>query len=121
MPTLRAYLRYSVDDGPTDSLKRQRNSIESCWNAGRYKLVYYEDPGISGLSVANRPGWQSLLADLGQPGDAGVIVESISRAFRSPKDGLNFYDDVLGPKGLTLISVTYGIDFSTTICGIFYE
>lgn len=112
MKTLRAYIRKSIIDGDTDSPARQQAVIKQ-WNAGRYHLEWYEDLDISGRFEANRPGWQRLLADLGQPDDIGVIVESYDRSHRNVKQFLGFYDDLLEPRDLTLISATQNIDLAT--------
>lgn len=112
MKNLRAYIRKSIVDGETASPARQRAAIER-WTAGRYDLIFYEDLDISGRHEANRPGWLSLLADLDPATDAGVIVESIDRSHRNVKEFLTFYDDLLEPRGLTLISATQNIDLAS--------
>lgn len=109
------YIRKSVIEGETASPARQRAAIErrvlSAYPGSQIK--WYEDLDISGKFEANRPGWQSLLADLESEGGDGVTVESYDRSHRNVREFLNFYDTVLAPAGRTLISATQNIDLST--------
>lgn len=114
MKVLLAYVRKSIiDDEKTASPARQRSSIER-YAAGRgLALEYYDDLDISGRHEANRPGWQALLARLAAPDVAGVIVEAIDRSHRNLREFLAFYDDLLAPRGLALISATQDLNLAT--------
>ena len=113
---LLGYIRKSViEDDTTASPARQRAAIERWVQAhgNGYQLEWYQDLDLSGRHEANRPDWQRLLADLDQPGMAGVIVESIDRSHRNVKEFLNFHDEQLEPRGLALISATQDLNLAT--------
>ena len=114
MRVLLAYVRKSIiDDDKTASPARQRAAIERYAAAHGLALEYFDDLDISGRHEANRPGWQALLARLAAPDVAGVIVESIDRSHRNVREFLAFYDDLLAPRGLALISATQDLNLAT--------
>lgn len=110
-----AYIRKSVIEGETASPARQRSAIERRIFAAYpdARIEWYQDLDLSGRFEANRPGWQSLLSDLGSKGGDGVVVESYDRSHRNVAEFLNFYDTVLAPAGRTLISATQNLDLAT--------
>ena len=90
------YARFSSEDLQTvksviDQLHDNRAYAESL---GARVVGDYADEGISGFSMANRPGIQRLLADAARGLFDAVIVESLDRLSRSDIDTLTVFDDL---------------------------
>ena len=109
-----AYVRVSTtmqrDEGI--SLEAQREKIRLWASVNDYELlVCYEDAGISGCKVENRPGLQSALADACKH-KAALIVYSLSRLARSTKDAITI-SERLERAGADLVSLSEKIDTTT--------
>lgn len=96
--TMRAalYARFSSEDLQTvksvvDQLHDNRAYADSL---GARVVGDYVDEGISGFSLANRPGIRRLLADAARGLFDVVIVESLDRLSRSDIDTLTVFDDL---------------------------
>ena len=90
------YARFSSEDLQTvksvvDQLHDNRAYAASL---GAEVVGDYADEGISGFSLANRPGIQRLLADAARGRFDAVIVESLDRLSRSDIDTLTLFDDL---------------------------
>lgn len=107
------YIRVSTVDQATEgvSLEAQRKRIES-WafvNEGDVVAVY-EDAGISGSKMRNRPGLEQALAHAGE--GYALVAYSISRLARSTRDMLDIADR-LEKQGADLVSLSEKIDTTT--------
>jgi site-specific DNA recombinase len=94
------------------SLEVQREKITEYTERHELKLIkIYEDAGISGDTVKNRPGLQECLRD-GFDGKFDVlVVYNLSRFGRNAREVLNNYDE-LKKAEIDFISLKEGMDFS---------
>jgi site-specific DNA recombinase len=78
--------------------------------------VYRDAEGHrSGRTEDHRPAWQALKARVaGDPSVAAVVVNSLDRGSRSPKDFFNFLD-LVKRREVEIVSVTEQFDTSTAI------
>lgn len=88
------YVRMSTDH-QRYSIERQSTAIAAYAATRGYELVAsYADPGVSGLTLEQRPGLQRLLADVlgGAPGFEVVVVYDVSRwgRFQDPDEGAHY-------------------------------
>lgn len=88
------YLRMSTDT-QRDSLARQAEAIAAYAAAHGLQLVRsFEDPGVSGLTAAARPGLQALLAQVvgGAADFEVVLVHDVSRwgRFQNPDEAAHY-------------------------------
>lgn len=105
------YIRVSTDRQVEDgiSLDAQRGKIEA-WAKlhDETEVVIYEDAGISGASMDQRPGLQDALREVCRRKGA-LIVYSLSRLARSTRDTLSI-SDRLAKSGAELVSLSERID-----------
>ena len=102
------YARYSSDLQREASIHDQTTACRvyaaKCgWNVVRC----YDDPAVSGASVANRPGVQRLMADAKAKRFSVVIVHAIDRLGRRLADLADIYDQ-LGFLGIKLCTPEMG-------------
>jgi DNA invertase Pin-like site-specific DNA recombinase len=105
------YMRVSsqgqVEDGV--SLDAQRAKIEA-WAKlhDETDIVIYQDAGISGASMDQRPGLQNALRDVCRRKGV-LVIYSLSRLARSTRDTLSI-SDRLAKSGAELVSLSERID-----------
>ncbi len=114
------YIRVSteqqVDEGI--SLAAQRAKIEAWCALNDYELIeIYEDAGISGKTVSNRPQLQAALAKVKK--GMALVVYSLSRLARSTKNCIEIADE-LKNKDSDLVSLTEKIDTSSAMGEFFF-
>ena len=116
--TALGYIRRSVIKvgQRTDSPGKQRANIERICKEKGWNVEWYEDAAegkhFSGRSEDKRPAWQELKRQLARPDVAAVVVNSLDRASRSPKDFFNFLD-LLEERGVALVSCKEQFDTTT--------
>lgn len=94
------------------SLAAQLAKAQVYCNALGYEVVaHFEDAGISGQKIKNRPGLNSALETACQHG-AAIVVDDISRLARSTMEGLTIAEH-LGKSGVELLSMSEAIDLTT--------
>jgi len=105
------YIRVSTEGQVEDgvSLDAQRSKLET-WAKlhDEPELLVFEDAGISGSSMTQRPGLQEALRVVCQR-KATLVVHSLSRLARSTKDTLTI-SDRLARSGAELVSLSEKID-----------
>ena len=118
MKTALGYIRRSmIKVGErTDSPAKQRASIERTCEEKGWNVEWYEDAAegkhFSGRSEEKRSAWQELKLQLKRPDVAAVVVNSLDRASRSPKDFFNFLD-LLEEQDVALVSCKEQFDTTT--------
>ena len=112
-----AYERLSREDGDrleSDSILSQRNLIEDfCTQHSGFSLIgHYADDGFTGTNF-NRPGFQSMVADI----DAGridcVIVKDLSRFGRDYIDMGYYLERYFPARGIRFIAINDHVDSSS--------
>lgn len=109
------YIRVSTEDQAKEgvSLDAQRAKIAAWCGLHDYELVaIYEDAGISGKSMDNRPQLQTALE--GMKGGMALVVYSLSRLARSTKDCIEIAEELSANK-CDLVSITESIDTTTAV------
>jgi DNA invertase Pin-like site-specific DNA recombinase len=105
------YIRVSTEGQVEDgvSLDAQREKIEA-WAKlhDETEVVIYQDAGISGASMEQRPGLQDALREACRR-RAALVVYSLSRLARSTRDTLSI-SDRLSKAGAELVSLSERID-----------
>ena len=107
------YERLSRDDelqGPSNSILNQKRILEAyAKQNGFSNLKWYTDDGFSGANF-QRPGFQSMLADI-EAGLVGtVIVKDMSRLGRNYLQ-VGMYTEMVFPEyGVHFIAVNDGVD-----------
>jgi len=105
------YIRVSTEGQVEDgvSLDTQREKIEA-WAKlhDEAEIVIYEDAGVSGASMEQRPGLQNALREACRR-KAALVVYSLSRLARSTRDTLSI-SDRLSKSGAELVSLSERID-----------
>lgn len=105
------YIRVSTEGQVEDgvSLDAQREKIEA-WAKlhDETEVVVYQDAGISGASMEQRPGLQDALREACRR-RAALVVHSLSRLARSTRDTLSI-SDRLSKSGAELVSLSERID-----------
>jgi len=100
----------------TDSPGKQRTNIERICKEKGWDVEWYEDAAegkhFSGRTEDKRPAWQDLKKQLTRPDVAAVVVNSLDRASRSPKDFFNFMD-LLEERDVALVSCKEQFDTTT--------
>ncbi len=116
--TALGYIRRSVIKvgQRTDSPAKQRANIERICQEKGWSVEWYEDAAegkhFSGRSEDKRLAWQELKRQLARPDVAAVVVNSLDRASRSPKDFFNFLD-LLEEHDVALVSCKEQFDTTT--------
>ena len=117
------YLRRSLTiRGKADqySKQRQESSCLALAKSRGLRTRVFQDflPGhhYSGTSDRHRPGWMALKQELNNPDVACVIVEQLSRSYRSVRHLLEFLDLELAPRKISLVVASMpSVDFSTVV------
>ena len=94
------------------SVEAQRTILEGYAAMTSRQIRIYEDAGYSGKNTS-RPALQQLLAECRSGSVSAVVVWKLDRLSRSLRDTLTIIEDILQPRGITLVSVTESIDTST--------
>jgi DNA invertase Pin-like site-specific DNA recombinase len=107
------YERLSQEDrleGESNSIANQKKILERyCKEHGYTGLRHYEDDGYSGTNF-NRPGFQSMLADIKAGRIIRVLVKDMSRFGRDYLQ-VGMYTDILFPDfGVHFVAVNDGVD-----------
>lgn len=104
------YARFSTDKQSESSIEDQyRVCTERCTRDGLQVVARFEDQGISGAAIGNRPGLLALI-DAGKAGRFDVLlVMDLSRLSRSQGD-LSKLIDRLTARGIRVIGVQDGYD-----------
>jgi DNA invertase Pin-like site-specific DNA recombinase len=109
----RSMVRYDEDRASPE--RQLANCIAVCEEKGWAYEVYEDAEGHrSGRSEKHRPAWQRLKAQLSRPEVVAVVVNSLDRASRSPKDFFVFLD-LLKKHQVELVSVHEDFDTTTAI------
>ncbi len=109
------YVRVSTEEQADSGLglAAQKSAIEAeCVRRGWNLSVIHEDAGISGKTVANRPGLVAALDDVESGRAGGVVVAKLDRLSRSLKD----FADLMAraqQRGWNLVACDLGIDLSS--------
>lgn len=108
------YSRVSSDEQAAHgiSIDAQRTILEGYAAMTSQQIRIYEDAGFSGKNTS-RPALQQLLQACRSEPVSAVVVWKLDRLSRSLRDTLAIIEDVLQPRGITLVSVTESIDTST--------
>lgn len=107
------YERLSRDDnldGESNSITNQKKYLEDyARKSGLTNIRHFTDDGYSGVNF-NRPGFQSMIAEV-EAGNIGtIIVKDMSRLGRNYLQ-VGFYTEMMFPqKGVRFIAVNNGID-----------
>lgn len=106
------YIRVSTEEQARGgvSMDAQRASIEQYATAQGLTLNVFEDAGISGGRMSNRPGLAAAVK-AARRGDM-LVVYSLSRLARSTRETLNLEDE-LSRRGVSLYSLTESIETRT--------
>lgn len=113
----KSMVRHRRDEiSPERQLAACRAAAEAhSWEAGEGEVYADAEGHRSGRTEEHRPAWQALKARLAvDPTVAAVVVNSLDRGSRSPKDFFNFLD-LIHRQGVELVSVTEQFDTSTAI------
>lgn len=104
------YARFSTDRQSESSIEDQyRVCGERCTQEGFQVVARFEDQGISGAAIGNRPGFQAMLeAALAGRFDVLVVMD-LSRMSRSQGD-MSKVIDRLTARGIRVIGVQDGYD-----------
>ncbi len=110
------YIRMSWtrEGDETQSPERQRaNILRKCEEEG-YTPLWFEDVDghKSGRDVKNRPGWQALVAQIGNPNVAAVIANDLSRLHRKGWR-IGKLLDTLEQRRIALITAAPGKEINT--------
>nr|WP_114788089.1 recombinase family protein [Lactiplantibacillus plantarum] len=110
------YIRVSTRDQAVDgySLDAQRAQIKDYCDQhpGMVLGKVYADEGISGSTIAKRPGIRSLLSDAKAKQFDGVVVWKNSRIARNTRDLLTIID-IFQRNGISFMSVSEKFDLDT--------
>jgi DNA invertase Pin-like site-specific DNA recombinase len=110
MKTAVAYLRISKNEARSVSLEYQKAEVERTALAHGYTLISIEcDTGISGKSMANRPGFQTVLNMLNRKNDIQAYI--CFKSDRTSRNGVEsiMFESLLASKNIAYISATEGI------------
>jgi site-specific DNA recombinase len=95
------------------SLETQSSRIQEYCTYKKLDLIkVYQDAGISGKNMTDRPGIQEVIAEL-QKGE-NIIFTELSRLGRNTMDVITF-NGLVQEKGANLICLSPDIDFSTPL------
>ncbi len=109
----RSMVRYDEDRASPES--QLANCLAVCEQKGWTTEVYEDAEGHrSGRSEKGRLAWQRLKAQLSRPEVVAVVVNSLDRASRSPRDFFVFLD-LLQKHDVELVSVHEQFDITTPI------
>jgi site-specific DNA recombinase len=108
MKTALGYVRISKDEEGSVSLDYQRAEIEKLCQRERLSLVSIEaDEGISGKSLANRPGVQRVLQAVDDRTVDAVVVYKSDRVSRDGLESLQV-EKLFLKRGVSYVSTTEG-------------
>lgn len=104
------YARFSTDRQSESSIEDQfRVSAERCVKEGFAIVARFEDQGISGAAIGNRPGFKAMLESALAGRFDVLLVMDLSRLSRSQAD-LPKTIDRLTARGIRIIGVQDGYD-----------
>jgi DNA invertase Pin-like site-specific DNA recombinase len=109
------YIRVSTEEQANSGLglEAQRAAIEAeCVRRGWALLAIHEDAGISGSTVAKRPGLTAALEDVESGRTGGIVVAKLDRLSRSLAD----FADLMAraqSAGWNLVALDLGVDLAT--------
>jgi site-specific DNA recombinase len=104
------YARYSTDRQSESSIEDQyRVCSERCAREGIAVVARFEDQGISGAAVGNRPGFLTMIEAANGGRFDVLVVMDLTRLSRSQGD-LSKVIDRLTAKGIRIIGVQDGYD-----------
>lgn len=107
------YVRLSRDDGldgESYSINNQKKLLtKAAKDAGYTNLVIYADDGVSGVTM-NRPGFQSMLAELEKDHAAAVYVKDMSRLGRNYIEVGKLTEEFFPQHEIRLVAISDGID-----------
>jgi site-specific DNA recombinase len=116
------YVRKSIVKNRRDEISPERQLV-NCQTAAEVHGWYVGDTDVyqdadghrSGRTEDHRPAWQALKSRIASdPTIAAVVVNSLDRGSRSPKDFFAFLD-LVQRHGVEIVSVTEQFDTSTAI------
>lgn len=110
------YIRVSTQDQADEgySLEAQLEAIKGYCDTRNMEFVTcYEDRGVSGKSLKNRFGMQSLLEDAKEDRFQAVVTWKLSRMGRNLKNVLEFVD-VFHANNVAFYSITENFEVSTS-------
>ena len=116
------YIRKSSVRNKRDEISPERQ-LANChsaaeahgWKVGESDIYRDAEGHRSGRTEDHRPAWQALKARVAaDPTIAAVVLNSLDRGSRSPKDFFNFLD-LVQRRGVEIVSVTEQFDTSTAI------
>lgn len=121
------YARFSTDQQSAASTGDQlRICRELAEKLGAVVVAEFEDAGISGRSLGNRPGVMALLSLASRRGCDVVIAEHTDRLSRSLSGGGSIYEDLVS-YGVKLVTVNQGevdelhVGISSTLSAMFIK
>jgi DNA invertase Pin-like site-specific DNA recombinase len=109
------YVRVSTDEQADSGLgmAAQRAAIEAdCARKGWQLVAIHEDAGVSGKSVARRPGLTAALSDVASGRAGGIVVAKLDRLSRSLADFAALMEEAQRA-GWNLVALDLGIDLAT--------
>ena len=118
------YPRLSHEDelqGESNSISNQKRILETyAKQNGFSNLRWYTDDGYSGANF-QRPGFQSMLADIEAGKVATVIVKDMSRLGRNYLQ-VGMYTEMIFPqKGVRFIAINDGVDSALDLSDLLRE
>ncbi|WCM61377.1 recombinase family protein [Paenibacillus polymyxa] len=115
------YTRVSTEEQAREgySLKSQEELlVQYAKDRGYTVYAVYSDEGYSGKNY-NRPDIQRLLRHLSEGKFQAILVKSVDRLSRKVSDIGKLLDDILKPRGCSLLVSDNELDSSTTIGTVF--
>ena len=109
------YIRVSTEEQADSGLglTAQKTAIDAeCAARGWTLTAIRQDAGLSGKSIANRPGLVAALEDVESGGVGGIIVAKLDRLSRSLKDFASLMERAQNG-GWNLVALDLGVDLST--------
>lgn len=115
------YTRVSSDEQSKEghSLPAQKAKLEKfCEEKGWKIFKHYEDAGISGKNIKNRPAFVECLIDAEARRFSAILVTKLERPFRNTKEAI-LTSERLNKISVDLVSLSENID-TTTAMGRFF-
>jgi DNA invertase Pin-like site-specific DNA recombinase len=116
-PRIIGYVRVSTEEQEESGLglEAQRRRIDTACDFKGYQLIdTVDEGGISGTTVAGRPGLRRALRAIAKGDADGLIVATMSRLSRSAADTALLFD-WFQEAGATLIVLDLDVDTSTAV------
>ena len=104
------YARFSTDRQTESSIEDQyRVCSERCAKEGLQVVARFEDQGVSGAAIGNRPGFLAMVEAATTADFDALVVMDLTRLSRSQGD-LSKVIDRLTSRGIRIIGVQDGYD-----------